>query len=116
MFYDNVHFNHQHGVPLLKNWLLSHLLLSSNGRIAQSYVAPQSEAADNTQARQTLKIVRAQFTRQNGYHFSQRAVKYSHNKLYNIQLPYRANSNAYKFNGSKSSYGFYFNSSDQFVM
>ena len=36
LFYDNVHFNYQHGVPLLKNWLLSHLLLSSNDRIAQS--------------------------------------------------------------------------------
>ena len=34
MFYDNVQFNHQHGVPLLKNWLVSHLLLSSNGRTA----------------------------------------------------------------------------------
>ena len=105
MFYDNVHFNHPHGVPLLINWLLTHLLPSSNGRIAQSYGSPQSRAADNTQLRQPLKIVRAQFTRQNRYQPFQRAVNYSHNH-YNNQLPYRANFNAYKFNGSHSSYGF----------
>ena len=106
MFYGNVHFNNQHGVPLLKNWLLSHLLLSSKGRIAQPYSAPQTRAADNTQARQTLKIVRAQFIRQNRYQPFQRAVIYSHNNNYNNQLPYRSNSNAYKFNGSTNSYGF----------
>ena len=103
-FYDNVHFNYQHGVPLLKNWLLSHLLLSSNGRIAQSYGAPQSGATDNTQARQPLKLVRAQFTGQNRYQPFQRALNYSRNNPYNNQLPYRANSYAYKFNGSNSSY------------
>ena len=106
LFYDNVHFNYQHGVPLLKNWLLYHLLLSSNGRIAQSYWAPQSGATDSTQARQPLKLVRAQFTIQNRYQPFQRAVKYSHNSPYNNQLPYRANSYAYKFNGSNSGYGF----------
>ena len=46
----------------------------------------------------------AQFTRQNRYQVFQRAVNFSHN-LYNNQLPYRANSNAYKFNGSNSNYG-----------
>ena len=30
LYFDNVHLNHQHGVPLLKNWLLSHLLMTSN--------------------------------------------------------------------------------------
>ena len=33
LYFDNVHLNYQHGVPLLKNWLLSHLLLTSNGSI-----------------------------------------------------------------------------------
>ena len=33
LFFDNVHLNHRFGVPLLKNWMLSHLLLSSNGRV-----------------------------------------------------------------------------------
>ena len=33
LYFDNVHFNYQHGVPLLRNWLLSHLLLTSNGSI-----------------------------------------------------------------------------------
>ena len=31
LYFDIVHLNYQHGVPLLKNWLLSHLLLTSNG-------------------------------------------------------------------------------------
>ena len=30
LYFDNVHLNHQHGVPLLKNWLLSHLLMTLN--------------------------------------------------------------------------------------
>ena len=33
LFFDNVHLNHLFGVPLLKNSMLSHLLLSSNGRV-----------------------------------------------------------------------------------
>ena len=33
LYFDNVHLNCQHGVPLLKNWLLSHLRLTSNGSI-----------------------------------------------------------------------------------
>ena len=33
LFFDNLHLNHRFRVPLLKNWMLSHLLLSSNGRI-----------------------------------------------------------------------------------
>ena len=32
LYFDNVHLNYQHGVPLLQNWLLSHLL-TSNGSI-----------------------------------------------------------------------------------
>ena len=67
MFSDNAHFNHQYGVPSLKNGRLSHLLLSSNGRVAQFYGAPQSRAADNAQLREPLKNVRIQFTRQNRY-------------------------------------------------
>ena len=72
----------------------------------QSYAAPQSRAADNTQAKQPLKIVRGQFTRQIRHQLFQRAVNYSHNNNYNNQLPYRANANAYKFNGSKGSYSY----------
>ena len=30
LYFGNVHLNHQHGVLLLKNWLLSHLLMTSN--------------------------------------------------------------------------------------
>ena len=33
LFFDNVHLNHRFGVPLLKNWMLSLLLLSSNDRV-----------------------------------------------------------------------------------
>ena len=32
-FFDNVLLNYEHGVPLLKDWLLSYLLLKSNGSI-----------------------------------------------------------------------------------
>ena len=33
IYIDNAHLNYQHGLPLLKNWLLSHLLLTSIGSI-----------------------------------------------------------------------------------
>ena len=36
LFFDNVHFYHRFGVPLLKNWMLSHLLISSNGRVGNN--------------------------------------------------------------------------------
>ena len=34
LYFDNVHLNYQHGMPLLKNWLLSHLLWTSNRSIS----------------------------------------------------------------------------------
>ena len=36
IFFDNVHLNHRFGVPLLKNWMLSYLLLSSDGRVGNN--------------------------------------------------------------------------------
>ena len=33
LFFDKLHLYHGFKVPLLKNWMLSHLLLSSNGQV-----------------------------------------------------------------------------------
>ena len=58
-FFDNVHLNHRFAVPLLKNWMLSHLLLSSKGRVdnqipstnkVQTHLQGRSNDAKNAKA------------------------------------------------------------------
>ena len=47
LYFDNVHLNYQHGVPLLKKWPLSHLLLTSNGSICPKGLYQNKSLIDN---------------------------------------------------------------------
>ena len=68
LFFDNVH--HRFGVPLLKNWMLSHLLLSSNGRIDNN-VPSNNKVQTHSQGRSNdviyAKANKIQFNRQHRF-------------------------------------------------
>ena len=70
LFFDNVHLNHQFGVPLLNNWMLSHLLLSSNGRVDNN-VPSNKQVKTHIQCRSNevkyAKAKKIQFNRQHSF-------------------------------------------------
>ena len=41
LFYDDLHFNYQQGVPFLKNVVLGHFLLTSNNTISKRSIQSQ---------------------------------------------------------------------------
>ena len=72
LYFDNVHFNTRFGVPLLKNLLLAHLLLTSNGRVAGDIPSSLNVPANSNKAfgnvsANPFKANRVQFGKNNRF-------------------------------------------------
>ena len=86
LFVDNVHLNHRFGVTLLKNWMLSHLLLSSNGRVDNN-VPSNNKAQTHLQGRSNdvkfAKTNKIQLNRQQRYNPLHSSIVWQHQ--YNLK-------------------------------
>ena len=70
LFVDNVHLNHRFGEPLLKNWVLSHLLLTSNGLVDNNVPSNnkvQTHLQDRSNDFKFANANKIQFNRQHRY-------------------------------------------------